>query len=514
MRIERTKNATRNIVFGLIQRIYITFVPFLMRTAMIYIMGVQYLGLSSLFSSILQVLNLAELGVGNAMVYSMYKPIAEDNGSKICALMKLYKIYYRIIGAIIAGIGLVLTPFVPLLVKGDLPSELNIYILYLLNLGATVLSYWLFAYKNCLLTAHQRSDISTKISMFTTTIMYVAQFLVLITLHNYYVYIMVMLLVQALNNVITAVVVTKMYPEYEATGGIDKTEQQIINQRIKDLFTAKLGGVIVNSADTIVVSAFLGLTLLAIYQNYFYIVTSIIAFFEIVYGSCMAGIGNSIIVESKEKNFNDLNKLTFLINWLAGFCTTCLLCLYQPFMSIWVGQNLMLNMNAVVCFCIYFYVYEMDRILNIYKDAGGLWHEDRFRPLVTAMANLALNLLLVKSWGLYGVLLSTIVTKVFISQPWLMYNLFSTMFDFKQLRSYLRKLLKYVAMTCLACAITWFASNLFDLGALGNLIIRALICIVLSNLLFWIIYRDKSEFSQSLKLINKMTKNRLKFKHH
>ena len=174
----------------------------------------------------------------------------------------------------------------------------------------------------------------------------------------------------------------------------------------------------------------------------------------------------------------------------------------------------MLNMNAVVCFCIYFYVYEMDRILNIYKDAGGLWHEDRFRPLVTAMANLALNLLLVKSWGLYGVLLSTIVTKVFISQPWLMYNLFSTMFDFKQLRSYLRKLLKYVAMTCLACAITWFASNLFDLGALGNLIIRALICIVLSNLLFWIIYRDKSEFSQSLKLINKMTKNRLKFKHH
>ena len=281
MRIERTKNATRNIVFGLIQRIYITFVPFLMRTAMIYIMGVQYLGLSSLFSSILQVLNLAELGVGNAMVYSMYKPIAEDNGSKICALMKLYKIYYRIIGAIIAGIGLVLTPFVPLLVKGDLPSELNIYILYLLNLGATVLSYWLFAYKNCLLTAHQRSDISTKISMFTTTIMYVAQFLVLITLHNYYIYIMVMLLVQALNNVITAVVVTKMYPEYEATGGIDKTEQQIINQRIKDLFTAKLGGVIVNSADTIVISAFLGLTLLAIYQNYFYIVTSIIAFFEI-----------------------------------------------------------------------------------------------------------------------------------------------------------------------------------------------------------------------------------------
>lgn len=158
MKIERTKNATRNIIFGLVQRIYITFVPFLMRTAMIYIMGVQYLGLSSLFTSILQVLNLAELGVSHAMVYSMYKPIADDDGNKICALMRLYKIYYRIIGAVIGGIGFILTPFVPMLVKGDLPGGLNIYILYLLNLGATVLSYWLFAYKNSLLIAHQRGD--------------------------------------------------------------------------------------------------------------------------------------------------------------------------------------------------------------------------------------------------------------------------------------------------------------------------------------------------------------------
>lgn len=147
-RIERKKNATRNIIFGVILKAYQIVVPFLMRTAMIYFMGVQYLGLNSLFTSILQVLNLAELGAGSAMIYSMYQPIASDDKKKICALMRLYKFYYRTIGCVIAFLGLLLLPFIPHLVKSDLPDNLNIYVLYLLNLGATVLTYWLFAYKN------------------------------------------------------------------------------------------------------------------------------------------------------------------------------------------------------------------------------------------------------------------------------------------------------------------------------------------------------------------------------
>lgn len=155
MKIERTKNASRNIIFGIILKAYQILIPFLMRTAMIYFMGVQYLGLNSLFTSILQVLNLTELGVGIAMVYSMYKPIADDDTKTICALMRLYRLYYRIIGLVIAVMGGILTPFIPYLVKSDLPSGLNIYVLYLLNLAATILSYWLFAYKNALFQAHQ-----------------------------------------------------------------------------------------------------------------------------------------------------------------------------------------------------------------------------------------------------------------------------------------------------------------------------------------------------------------------
>ena len=167
MKIERAKNATRNVVFGFLLKIYTLIFPFIMRTAMIYWMGVEYLGLNSLFTSILQVLNLAELGVGSAMVFSMYKPIAADDDEEICALMKLYKIYYRVIGCVVLGVGLVLLPFLDKLISGEVPNDINIYILYLLNLGATVLTYWLFAYRNSLFQAYQREDIISKVSICT-----------------------------------------------------------------------------------------------------------------------------------------------------------------------------------------------------------------------------------------------------------------------------------------------------------------------------------------------------------
>ena len=192
--MNRTQNATRNIVFGVALKLYQILLPFVMRTAMIYLMGVEYLGLNSLFTSVLQVLNLAELGAGSAMVYSMYKPIAENDKETICALLKLYKKYYFLIGLAIAIIGCLLTPTIPKLISGNIPGNLNIYVLYLLNLAATVMTYWLFAYKNSLLQAYQRSDIASKVTILTTSLQYLVQLLVLWLSHNYYFYIIVMLL--------------------------------------------------------------------------------------------------------------------------------------------------------------------------------------------------------------------------------------------------------------------------------------------------------------------------------
>ena len=348
MKIERTRNATRNIIYGTIAKIYQLLVPFAVRTAMIYVLGAEYLGLGSLFTSILSVLNLTELGVGSAMVFSMYKPIAEDDTPRICALMSLYRKYYRIIGSVILVVGIVITPLIPKLVKGDVPDGISLIVLYWLNLGATVLTYFLFAYKNSLLSAHQRLDIGNKISMIIMTLQYALQ-IGAIFLKNYYLYVIVALFTTALNNIVTAVIVDKMYPEYKPVGKLDKKEIKIINRRIRDLFTAKIGGVVVDSADSIVISAFLGLTVLAMYNNYFYIMSSILGFIGILFSSCTAGIGNSIIIESDEKNYNDLKKFLLIISWIAGVCTCCLLCLFQPFMKIWVGEKYMLSMPMVIC---------------------------------------------------------------------------------------------------------------------------------------------------------------------
>lgn len=511
MRIERTKNTVKNIKAGMLLKIYQMLIPFLMRTAMIYCMGVQYLGLNSLFASILQVLNLAELGVGSAMVFAMYKPIANDDANTICGLMGLYRKYYRIIGFLIGTIGLLLTPLVPHLIAGDVPSEINIYILYLLNLGATVLTYWLFAYKNCLLQAHQRLDVVSAVTAATFTLQSGVQLLILLYFKNYYAFVITKLFTQALNNIVISVVVTKMYPDYKAKGSLEKEEIRVINQKIKDLFTAKLGSVVLKASDSLVISSFLGLTLLAIYQNYFFILSSVIAMVEIVLSSMMAGLGNSYVLESKEKNYRDFEVFSFLFLWLAGMCTCCFLGMYQPFMEIWVGTELMLDFGAVVAFSAYFLVYVFNRLLSIYKDAAGLWHEDRFRPLVTAIANVILNLCWIHKWGIYGVLLSTVLTMLLIGIPWMLSSLFARFFDRYLLKNYVLIALSFGVSTVLSGAIVRILCMQVQFrNTICSLIVCSVISVLVPNLVFWLLYRKHRLFRLGLRFGDTLTKRKLK----
>lgn len=504
--MSRTQNATRNIVFGVILKLYQILLPFIMRTAMIYLMGVEYLGLNSLFTSILQVLNLAELGVGSAMVYSMYKPIAENDKSTICALLKLYKKYYFFIGLIIACAGMLLTPLIPKLISGDIPGQLNIYILYFLNLAATVMTYWLFAYKNSLLQAYQRSDIASKITILTTSLQYAIQLIVLWLFHNYYLYIIVMLFTQAMANVITAMAASRLYPDMEPKGNLPDETVKTINHRIKDLFTAKLGATIVNSADTIVISAFLGLTILAMYQNYYFIMSSVMGTLTVVFSSCLAGVGNSMVTESTEKNYNDFRVLTFLINWIVTVCMCCFATVYQPFIELWVGKDYIFDEVVVALFCIYFYLVTMQQVNGMYKDAAGVWHQDRFRPLIAAMVNLFLNITLVRFWGIYAILLSTIISYVFISMPWMISNVFKYVFH-RSWKKFACEFSLYFFVACFImflCRIVCTVTNIMPLGV--QVILNLLISCMMSNIFLLIFYKKNGYYIQMIDLVNKITK--------
>jgi len=508
MKIERTKNAARNMFFGTLLKLYQIILPFVIRTVIVYTLGVQYLGLNSLFTSILQVLNLAELGVGSAMVFSMYKPIVDDDNITICALMNLYKLYYRMIGGVILVVGLGLTPIIPKLIKGTIPPDMNIYILYFLNLFATVLTYWLFAYKNSILQAYQRTDVISKVLLITDTLKYFLQILSLYLLKNYYYFVIAILITQVLTNIITAIVSQKMYPEYNAKGKLPKEKVKEINQKIKDLFTAKLGGTIVNSADTIVISAFLGLTTLAVYQNYYFIMTSIIGFITILLNSCTAGIGNSILTESLEKNYRDFKKFMYMNIWISGICVCCLLSLYQPFMEIWMGKDNLLDNNCVILICLYFYLFITNQFMCTFKDAAGIWHEDRFRPLVSAMVNLALNLALVNFIGIFAIILSTVLSYAIITIPWLIHNLFSILFK-RSWKEFLKKYLYWSFLVIITAAITFCISCFFSEVSVRCIILKLCIALLGFHIIFIPLTRNSEEYDGAIDMIDEITKRKL-----
>lgn len=506
MKLDKIANTRRNVRFGVSLKIYQIILPFVFRTIMVRTLGVEYLGLNSLFTSVLQVLNLAELGVGSAMVFSMYKPIADDDADTICALMQLYKLYYNIIGAVVLVIGLITTPVIPRLINDDVPDSMNIYVLYLMNLIATVLSYWLFAYKNSILMAHQRIDISNKVTIFTDTIKYGFQLLALYVFANYYYYVIAILITQVVNNIITAIIADKMYPEYKPRGNLSTGVKNEINRRIRDLFTSKFGGVVVNSADTIVISSFLGLTSLAVYQNYFYIINSVMAFVAIINSSVLAGIGNSIILNNNEENYRIFEKFVFIEMWILGVCVCCFLALIQPFMIMWMGEKLKLNMAIVILFCIYFIVYEYIMLMSVYKDAAGIWHEDRFRPLIAGIANLVLNILLVNLIELKGIILSTILSSAFISAPWITKNVFQCIFPKKNVLAFAKNLCLYLVAILTGSTLIGIVCNVVPESGIWYFVFRGILAVLISNIVLLLFFFKTSLFKESLEITRKMIK--------
>lgn len=502
----RVKNASRNVAFGMFLKLYQVLLPFLMRTAIMYSMGMGYLGLNSFFGSVLWFLNITELGVGSAMVYSMYQPIIDGDEEEMCALLKLYRKYYRIIGTVMAVIGLIITPIIPMLVKKDCPPDADIFVIYFLNLFSTVISYFMFSYKQSVLIAHQRNDIVSKVRIFTNTLMYASQLFIVIVMKNYYLYLVASIVQQVLSNVIVAYFSTKKYPQYQPKGEINPIMVEKINGRIKDLFLTKVGTVIVSSADTIVITAFLGLEANGIYNNYYYVLTAVMSLIKVVFDSCMSGIGHSIVTETKKKNYRDFNKLTFIVTWLAGCCAVCLLCLYQPFMRIWTGEDKMLGYNVVICLVVYFMVDQINQLFITYKDAAGIWHSDRFRPITTALVNLALNVILVQFIGIYGVILSTIFSVLFVGMPWIIHNLFSNLFNMKQVPKYLSRLLLYCAAIAVNGLVVYNITALIPDGGLFLLVIKAIVSFILANAIFVIFFCKTSMFREIMKLVERVLK--------
>lgn len=503
MRFARTKNTLRNIAFGSVSRIINIVLPFISRTVILYVMGTQYLGLSSLFSSILSFLSLAELGIGGAMVYSMYKPIAENDDTTIRALLNLYRRLYRIIGAVILGTGLLLMPFLKVLVSEELPAEINLYLLYLVYLFNAVLSYWIFAYKNALLQAYQRDDVNSKIASLVTPLSYVVMLLSLVLTKNYYAYVLWLPVFTVLTNILRMALVNRSFPNMEPDGDVSEELKRSILKKTTALIGTKLNTVVLNAADNLVMSAFLGLTVIAIYGNYYYIMSSIIGFLGIIYSSMTAGLGNSLQTDSLDTNYRNFEKFSFINSWLVGWCAVCLVCLYQPFMELWVGEDLMFPFYIVVEIGVYFYVYQIRKIPVVYKDAAGIWWEDRFRPYVCMAVNVILNIVLVQVIGVSGVILSTVFS-LMISIPWENYTIFRYVFS-RSSGTYYKKMLFSAGSMLAVGGATWWLCSLFGNG-IAAFLLRGCVCVIVPNGLFALFNCRRAEFKEALHFARRIVK--------
>jgi O-antigen/teichoic acid export membrane protein len=348
--------------------------------------------------------------------------------------------------------------------------------------------------------ANQRRDIISTVEMVLSMIEYALQVVLLLVFKNYYVYIIIVPIYTVANNIVCAIAASKLCPEYKPEGILSKGERKDLYSRTGAVLGHKIGATVINSADSIVISAFLGLSVLGIYSNYYYIMSSVISIFTVVYTSIVPSIGNSIVTETKEKNCDLFLRLHFVTAWLVGFCTCCFLCLYQPFMRVWVGEKRMLSLSIVVWLVIYFYTWQIRTMGLHFKDAAGMWKQDFWKPYIGAVVNIVTNIILIQKIGLAGALISTIIIFAFIYFPWETKVLFDDLFK-QSPKEYIINTFTYILVTCVVSGLCFFVCGMFDFfKPVYRLIIDIVICCILFNGLFFIIFM-KSKYIGEIKLM-------------
>lgn len=503
MNDNRTKNSIRNIVMGLLYRTANILLPFVIKSILINALGVEYLGLNSLFSSILNILNLTEFGFASAITYKMYEPAANNDTEKLSELLSVYKKIYKVIGIIILIVGIILLPFIPNLISGTYPAEINLNSIYLVYLCNSVLSYLLFAYKGALFSAYQRLDIQSIISALIMFGMNACQIVILLLFRDYNMYLILMPMFTVANNLIVAYVTKKKFPQVTTKKIENKAVYRDIFGKAGAMFGHKLNYVIVTSANSIIISSFLGLTVLAQYSNYYTVLNVVIGFIDTITQAVLPSIGNLLVEGNQKKTNRIFEVLSFAQYWGVGWCCVCLVCLYQPFMRLWMGDAMMLDMYVVILFALYLFSYKARTIVLLFKDAAGMWNEDLFKPYVSAVCNIVLNVSLVRISGIYGVLISTIIAFAVISFPW------ESMIVVRKILKSSAKKFYSSSLTYLlqALAITFVTFKLCErvTGEEGiiDFIVRVLICVFIPNVLYFVFNFKTDNFKYLLSILKK-----------
>lgn len=506
----RTQNMMRIAVVSEICTILNLIFGFVYRSIFLSILSAEYLGINGLFTQILQLLSLADLGIAGAITYRFYKPIQQDDILQVGKLMNFFKTIYRIILLVVLGVGLLLLPFLHFLIKdtAEIPSDVNLYAIYLLFLIQSASSY-IFAYRQTLLTADQKQYIVSLIQLLGTFLRYVGQVVFLISTHNYSLTIAINIALNILTNYVISLYAKHKYsPVFDVKETLSTSEKKAIFNDTKATMCHKIGGVVLNSTDSVILSKFVGLLSVGLYSNYSLIIGNLSTLANQILSNTTASLGNACAELSAQERYKVYRNLVFLNLWVASTLTICLYVLINPFIELWVGESMLLNKLTVISLCAQFF-FELARQVNLsYTSASGLFVKDIYRPFIEAAINFVVSIVLVNILGIAGVFLGTViscVTTVTWREPYLIFK-----YDLKRkANEYISNFLTFICLTVILCILfemifTQFMKSYF------TWLICSLAIMLFTQLIFVALMHKKSEFAYLAQIIRRISGKILK----
>ncbi len=485
----RLKKSFRNLYVGIIYQISTLILNFITRTIFIHILGAEYLGINGLFSNILTFLSLAELGIGNAIIYSMYKPLANKNTKKLTALMNFYQKVYHVISIVIFVFGILLIPFLPYLVKVDTPIP-NLTLYYFLFLLNSMASY-LFAYKSSIIIADQQIYITKISALFFLIIQFLLQASILYFTHNYVLFLVAQIICTFGNNIACAYIAKKKYPFIIEKEDLSKSEKKEIFSNVRSIFIYKISGTVLNNTDNILISVMLGTVFVGYYSNYFLIISSLTALISVLFTSVSASVGNINAESDNTKKQQVFDILNFLSFWIFGYFSIGLMLLFNDFITLWVGEEFLLNIPVVFSIVLNFYIVGILNPIWIFRDTTGLFKDTRTVSIILAIMNLVLSIILGYYWGLFGILIATAISRLCTSFWYQPFMLYKKVFN-KNSLEYFIKQFKYIVLVLFAFVISYICTrNIVEVSIL-NFILKGIILTVITNTLF-IIFLFKTD---------------------
>lgn len=420
----RTKYAVMNFSSSTISNIVNLILTFVSQTVFIRILGETYLGISGLFTNLLGLLSLAELGVGSAISFSLYKPIAEKDTAKVQAIINFYKTAYRIIAAVVVVVGLLIMPLLKFIIKGAEGVQ-NVYLIYCIYLANTVLSY-LISYKSTILSADQRNYLLTNINTVVKLITTAAQITMLVLFRNYLLYLLIEAVLLFISKIYINHFVNVKYPYLKGKNSekLSKSEKSTIFKKIKALLLHKVGEVAINQTDNIITSSFINVATVGLVSNFVMITKAVNTFVMSFFTSAVAGLGNLIATENVETRYRISKNYDYLGFLLYGWSAVVLYFCLPPFVSVWLGDHFQIDRATVALLCINYYMTGARVPLGNVRSAAGIYEPDKWVPLAQSLTNIVVSVVAVQYWGLKGVYIGTLVSSFFptIVRPIIIYK--------------------------------------------------------------------------------------------